>query len=122
MRSQRCPAEPIFLSVVKQNEAKGIDMLRDDASMRGMNAGRIRSRRNFPPLPPTVLDQLGQELRAVYYQRSEQPQYVGDPALPLEFDPYLYRLYQKERASRLERAEQVGLSSVASALNSLTIL
>jgi hypothetical protein len=96
-------------------------MLRDDTSMGGMDAGHFRSRSNLPPLPPTVLDRLGQELRAVYYQRSERPQYVGDPALPLEFDPYLYRLYQKEQASRLERADQTGLSAVAGALNSLTL-
>jgi hypothetical protein len=77
---------------------------------------RSRSRSNLPPLPPAVLDHLGQKLRAVYYETGERPKYVGDTALPLEFDPYLYRLYQKERASRVERAESAGLAAVAMAL------
>jgi hypothetical protein len=59
---------------------------------------------------------LGRELRSVYYEMSDRPQYAGDPALPLEFDPYLYRLHEKERASRLDRAGQLGLAAVSTAL------
>jgi hypothetical protein len=81
-----------------------------------VDAGRFRNRSNLPPLPSTVMDHLGQKLRAVYYESSDRPKYVGDPALPLEFDPYLYRLEQKERAMRIERVGQQGLTAVASAL------
>jgi hypothetical protein len=47
---------------------------------------------SLPPLPPAILDHLEQKLRAAYYERSDKPKYLGNSALPLEFDPYLYRL------------------------------
>ena len=81
---------------------------------------RPRRRSNRPPLPAAVLDHLGQKLRVAYYERSARPKYVGDPALPVEFDPYLYRLEQKERAMRMERVEQVGLAAVQAALADLS--
>jgi hypothetical protein len=84
-------------------------------------AGQFRSRSNQPPLPPAIMDHLGQKLRAAYYERSDKPKYLGDPALPLEFDPYLYRLEQKERAMRIERVGQQGLTAVADALSNLRL-
>jgi hypothetical protein len=58
-------------------------------------------------------------LRADYYERSDKPRYLGDPALPLEFDPYLYRLEQKERALRIVRIRENGAKAVADALSDL---
>jgi hypothetical protein len=77
---------------------------------------RFRARSNLPLLAPAILDHLGQKLRAVYYETSARPKYVGDTALPLEFDPYLYHLYQKEQTTRVERVESAGLAAVAVAL------
>ena len=79
----------------------------------------MSARRNTPPLPPAVQEHLGQMLRADYYERSEKPRYLGDPALPLEFDPYLYRLEQKERALRITRIREQGAQAVAEALSGL---
>jgi hypothetical protein len=78
-----------------------------------------RARSNVPPLPRSVQEHLGQKLRADYYERGDKPKYVGDPALPLEFDPYLYRLEQKERASRFMRIREHGTTAVARALSNL---
>jgi hypothetical protein len=39
--------------------------------------------------------------------------------LPVEFDPYLYRLEQKERASRIMRIREHGTTAVATALSDL---
>ena len=78
-----------------------------------------RARSNVPPLPHSVQEHLGQELRAEYFQRGEKPQYLGDPALPLEFDSYLYRLEQVERAARLARIREHGALAVADALADL---
>jgi hypothetical protein len=58
-------------------------------------------------------------LRADYYERSEKPRYLGDPALPLEFDPYLYRLEQKDRAARIKQIHEQGTQAVADALSRL---
>src|SRR5919107_5998051 len=74
---------------------------------------------NVPPLPRSVQEHLGQTLRADYYLRGDKPKYLGDPALPLEFDPYLYRLEQKERAHRIMRVREQGTQAVADALSGL---
>ncbi|MET0428626.1 MAG: hypothetical protein ABW026_09010 [Microvirga sp.] len=76
---------------------------------------------NVAPLPAAILEHLGRKLRATYHETSERPKFVGDPALPLEFDPLLYRLYQKERTFRLERAETTGLAAVAVALGTMSL-
>jgi hypothetical protein len=84
-----------------------------------MNAGLVLSgrRSNTPPLPRSVQEHLGRTLRADYYEREEKPRYLGDTALPLEFDPYLYRLEQKERARSIIRVREQGTRAVAEALS-----
>ncbi|WP_245435312.1 hypothetical protein [Microvirga calopogonii] len=77
-------------------------------------------RHNVPPLPHSVQEHLGRLLRADYYERADKPRYLGDPALPLEFDPYLYRLEQKERALRVMRVREQGTQAVAEALAGFT--
>ncbi len=78
-----------------------------------------RAGSNVPPLPRSVQEHLGQKLRADYYERGDKPKYLGDTALPIEFDPYLYRLEQKERASRIMRIREYGATAVAAALSDL---
>jgi hypothetical protein len=78
------------------------------------------TRRNAPLLPHSVQEHLGRMLRADYYERSEKPRYLGDPALPLEFDPYLYRLEQRDRTVRVKRIREQGTQAVAAALSGLT--
>jgi hypothetical protein len=77
-------------------------------------------RHNVPPLPHSVQEHLGRMMRADYYERADKPRYLGDPALPLEFDPYLYRLEQKERALRIMRVREQGAQAVAEALAGFT--
>jgi hypothetical protein len=81
----------------------------------------LPARHNVPPLPHSVQKHLGQMLRADYYERAEKPRYLGDPALPLEFDPYLYRLEQKERALRIMRVREQGARAVAEAFSDLNL-
>jgi hypothetical protein len=75
-----------------------------------------RYRSNTPSLPANIQDHLGQLLRAEYYERGDKPRFLGDPALPLEFDPYLQRLNQKERALRASMIGEQGRQAVAAAL------
>ena len=78
-----------------------------------------RAQSNVPPLPRSVQEHLGQRLRADYYLRGDKPKYLGDTALPVEFDPYLYRLEQNERASRIMSIREHGTTAVAAALSDL---
>src|SRR6478736_5061681 len=77
-------------------------------------------RHNVPPLPHSVQEHLGRMLRADYDELGDKPRYLGDTALPLEFDPYLYRLEQKERALRIMRVREQGTQAVAEALAGFT--
>jgi len=78
-----------------------------------------RARSNVPPLPRSVQEHLGQRLRADYYLRADKPQYLGDAALPVEFDPYLYRLEHKERTFRIMRIREHRATAAATALSDL---
>ena len=71
---------------------------------------------NTPSLSTNIQDHLGQLLRAEYYERGDKPRFLGDPALPLEFDPYLQRLDQKERALKASMIGTQGHRAVAAAL------
>lgn len=93
-------------------------MLNNISASHGSQAA-LQARSNVPPLPRSVQEHLGQTLRADYYERGDKPRYLGDPALPLEFDPYLYRLEQKERALRIVRIRENGAKAVADALSDL---
>lgn len=43
-------------------------------------------------LDKSVQDHLGQKLRAAYNELADKPKYLGDPALPPEFDQQLLRM------------------------------
>ncbi|MFE1601734.1 hypothetical protein [Methylobacterium sp. ID0610] len=66
-----------------------------------------------PALPPRVREHLAQQLRATYNQRSEKPDYLGDPGLPSAFDPQLRRL------ERRLKAQEAGAAAVAAALHGI---
>ncbi|NBJ10882.1 hypothetical protein GR304_08150 [Microvirga sp. SYSU G3D207] len=80
-----------------------------------------RTRSNRPSLPIPVQEHLGRMLRADYFERSDKPQYVGDPALPLEFIPHLDRLARSEHTARLNRIREQGRKAVADALSGLVL-
>jgi hypothetical protein len=61
-------------------------------------------------LPRLVQEHLARQLRAAYLEIQDKPAYLGDPALPAEFDRHLLRL------SRRQRAAENGLAAVARAL------
>ncbi|MFC1459788.1 hypothetical protein ACETIH_24415 [Microvirga arabica] len=86
--------------------------------LRSLKADRSarRYRSNTPSLPAGIQDHLGRLLRAEYYERGDKPRFLGDPALPLEFDHYLHRLDQKDRDLRSSMVREKGRRAVAAAL------
>ena len=80
-------------------------------------APRIGS--NVPSLPSDVRKHLGQMLRAEYYERGDKPRFLGDAALPLEFDPYLDQLEQQQRGLRALHIREQGRKAIAAALSDL---
>ena len=49
-------------------------------------------------LPREVQEHIGQQLRTEYDAVAEKPTYLGDPAIPEQFDWHLARLETRERA------------------------
>lgn len=69
-------------------------------------------------LPRPVQEHLGLQLRTSYNEvMEEKPAYLGDPALPLEFELQLQRLDANERRKFREQAHERGIEAVAQALN-----
>jgi hypothetical protein len=65
-----------------------------------------------PPLPESVRDHLGHELRSVYTEPTPEPRFLGDePSVPQEFEPQLRRL-----ETRLKTHEE-GTEAVEQALD-----
>lgn len=64
-----------------------------------------------PPLPESVRDHLGHELRGVYTEAAPEPRFLGDePSVPEKFEPQLRRL-----ETRLKTHEE-GTEAVEQAL------
>jgi hypothetical protein len=79
---------------------------------------KVRESRSGPgaALPRPIQEHLARQLRAAYHERQEKPAFLGDAALPREFDDYLYRLWSSETAHRRRRAGACGLAAVQTAL------
>lgn len=84
--------------------------------MSGENERATRRGGNQPPLPRLVQEHLGRKLRAQLHEVGDKPQYLGDPAIPREFDPLIEKIVQRERAHTSDRAQQAGYQAVAAAL------
>ncbi|MFD6317452.1 hypothetical protein E8E01_12450 [Methylorubrum populi] len=65
-----------------------------------------------PPLPESVRDHLGHELRGVYTEAAPEPRFLGDePTVPEKFEPQIRRL-----ETRLKTHEE-GTEAVEQALD-----
>ena len=84
--------------------------------MSGSGDKPTRRRSNLPPLPPAVQEHLGQKLRAQYHETGDKPKYLGDPMVPVEFDPLLDQIDRSERKRKAEKIGEAGRQAVAEAL------
>jgi hypothetical protein len=63
-----------------------------------------------------VQDHLGQKLRAQYHETGEKPKYLGDPMVPVAFDPLLDKIDKTERKRKADKVGEAGRQAVAAAL------
>lgn len=75
-----------------------------------------KARSNQPPLPRQIQEHLGQTLRAQLYEVSPKPQYLGDHAVPREFDSLIERIEMRDRMRRSERIAQAAYQAIEEAL------
>ena len=70
-------------------------------------------------LPRTLQEHLAQKLRSAYHELSEKPAFLGDPAIPVEFEYHLARLEAVEKNRHIEKVRNHGLEAVKSALEDI---
>ena len=63
------------------------------------------------PLPRPLQEHLAQQLRAEYQLVADKPAFLGDPAIPVEFE------HQLNKLDRREKAHERGIEAVKAALN-----
>ncbi len=63
------------------------------------------------PLPRPLQEHLAQQLRAEYQLVADKPAFLGDPAIPPEFDRHIRRLDVQEKA------HERGIEAVKAALD-----
>jgi hypothetical protein len=95
------------------------------------SAAKVDDRNEQQPkvlLDRSVQDHLGQKLRAAYNELAGKPRYLGDPALPPEFDQQLLRMEMtlrtheegveavKEALAEPDPVHEQGLEAVRAAL------
>lgn len=66
------------------------------------------------PGAPSALDEpvrehLGKQLRSTYHVMTEKPSFLGDPAIPPQFDTLIHKLEKRDR----ERADEIHERAVA---------
>ena len=87
----------------EEQKAKGAAALADDAGPAPDLSGTA--------LPRPVQEHLAKELRAEYQLVADKPAFLGDPAIPVEFEHHLSRL------DRREKAHERGIEAVKAALD-----
>jgi hypothetical protein len=90
----------------KRDQASG-EAAPDDASERASS------------LPRPLQEHLARELRSTYHATEEKPAFLGDPAIPVEFEYQLQRLEAVEKVRHTEKVHNQAVEAVKSALEAI---
>jgi hypothetical protein len=70
-------------------------------------------------LPRPLQEHLAQKLRSAYHELADKPAFLGDPAVPVEFEHQLQRLEAVEKVRHTEKVRNQGIEAVRSALEDI---
>ena len=70
-------------------------------------------------LPRTLQEHLAQKLRSAYHELAEKPTFLGDPAVPVEFEYHLQRLEAVEKVRHTEKVHNQAVDAVKAALEEI---
>jgi hypothetical protein len=70
-------------------------------------------------LPRTLQEHLAQKLRSTYHELAEKPTFLGDPAVPVEFEYHLQRLDAVEKVRHTEKVHNQAVEAVKAALEDI---
>ena len=70
-------------------------------------------------LPRPLQEHLAQQLRSAYHELAEKPAFLGDPAVPVEFEYHLQRLEAVEKVRHTEKVHNQAVEAVKAALENI---
>jgi hypothetical protein len=70
-------------------------------------------------LPRPLQEHLARELRSTYHATEDKPAFLGDPAIPVEFEHQLQRLETVEKVRHTEKVQNKAIEAVKSALEDI---
>jgi len=70
-------------------------------------------------LPRPLQEHLAQKLRSAYHELAEKPAFLGDPAVPVEFEYHLQRLEAVEKVRHEEKVHNQAVEAVKAALENI---
>ena len=70
-------------------------------------------------LPRPLQEHLARELRSTYHATEDKPAFLGDPAIPVEFEHQLQRLEAVEKVRHTEKVQNQAIEAVKSALEDI---
>jgi hypothetical protein len=70
-------------------------------------------------LPRPLQEHLAQKLRSAYHELAEKPAFLGDPAVPAEFEYHLQRLEAVEKVRHEEKVHNQAVEAVKTALEDI---
>ncbi len=89
---------------------------KDEASR---NAGAGAAPEPASGLARPLQEHLARELRSTYHATEEKPAFLGDPAIPVEFEYQLQRLEAVEKVRHTEKVHNQAVEAVKSALEEI---
>jgi hypothetical protein len=72
-----------------------------------------------PALGRSLQEHLAQQLRTTYHVMTDKPTFLGDAAVPPQFEEHLRRLEAKDRERHHDKVRQRGIEAVENALQNL---
>ena len=70
-------------------------------------------------LPRPLQEHLAQKLRSAYQELAPKPAFLGDPAVPAEFEYHLQRLEAVEKVRHQEKVHNQAIEAVKAALETI---
>ena len=89
---------------------------KDEASR---NAGADAAPEPASGLARPLQEHLARELRSTYHATEEKPAFLGDPAIPVEFEYQLQRLEAVEKVRHTEKVHNQAVEAVKTALEEI---
>ena len=97
-----------------------IDYSNKEAPAAGAAEPNHGSREPASGLARPLQEHLAQRLRSAYHELSDKPAFLGDPAVPVEFEYQLARLEAAEKVRHKERVHNQAVEAVKAALADIT--